>query len=166
MQQFSRYKKDKIAHYHKDSWMIAINTINKFSITYKELYKIIDNSAIFNFKELKDWTILKKCISCDSFKKLNEDNYYKRNGTSYYYSSCKICMKQLARTYRIMNASKIYKTRCNYDKEYWQINKNKIKNTKSRYYNINRIKILYEKKMKYSSSKFNFIRKLLFKLRK
>lgn len=165
MQQFTRYKKDKIAHFHKDNNLSMIKTINHFGITYKELYKIIDNSRIFNYIEI-DWAINKKCSSCWTFKPHNLDYYYKRQNTKYLYSACKQCMKLLSNAYRIINKKKIYTKRADYFKDYSNKNKNKIKIRKQKYYWRYRDLILIKKKEFYKLSKTKFLKEFLFIIRK
>jgi len=165
MQQFTRYKKDIIAHYHKDNWLSLIKTIQHFWITYKELYKIIDTSRIFNYREV-DWIKEKKCSSCSIFKPVTDKYFYTRKWTDTYYSACKICMKLLATAYRIINKKDLYIKRKEYYQEYYRNNKRKIANQKNKYYYRNKQYILEEKRIGYKSSKKQFLKNFLFKLLK
>ena len=165
MQQFTRYKKDKIAHFHKDNELSMITTINHFGITYKELYKIIDNSRIFNYR-IVEWITNKKCSSCWSFKPHNLDYYYQRNNTKYLYSACKQCMKLLSNAYRIINKKKLYEQRVDYFKDYSNKNKTKIKTRKQKYYWRYKDSILLGKREEYKYSKAKFLREFLFKIKK
>lgn len=164
MQKFSRYKKDKIAHFHKDNNLSVTKTINKFWITYKELYKIIDKSRIFNYQVI-DSVPHKKCSSCWSFKPHNESCFYTRKWTKYYYSACKYCMKLLSTTYRIIHKKNLYVDRKEYYKDYNIQNKNSIKERKSKYYKRYKNNILANKKASYMKKKRKFLKHLLFKLK-
>lgn len=165
MRKFSRYKKDIIAKYHYTNWWKMLDTINKFCITYKELYKIIDTSMIFNFREV-NWVRQKKCPSCLVFKDYNIDNYYKRNKGNSFYSSCKYCMAIMAKNYRILNREKIYQKNKEYAKGYYESNKKWILDKKKVYYIKNKETILSKKKEKYNNKKMKFIRDFLIKITK
>lgn len=163
MRKFTRYKKDKIAHFHKDNWLSLIKTIEEFWITYKELYKVIENSRIFNF-QIINWVNNKKCSSCGSMKPYTSEYYYTRQ-TWTLYSACKTCMKQLSRTYKILNKKKIYENRSEYYKDYKVKQKERIAKYQRWYYKKHKRNILSIKKDSYKKRKLKFLKAFLFKLK-
>jgi len=165
MQKFSTYKKNKIAHFHKDNGFSAITTIKKFSITYKELYKIIDTSRIFNFV-VKNGVKYKKCGSCSTYKEANWEYFYGRKGTNYLQSNCKYCMKQLSKNYAIINKKKIYQKNKAYYKEYYLNNKTEILARGKKYYKQNQKRILSRKRNYYKGELRKSIKKFLLSLNK
>lgn len=160
MQEFSTYKKNKIAHYHKDNGLHMINTIRKFSITHKELYKIIETSRIFNYW-VKNGVLYKRCSGCKAFIVADEEHFYKRKWTEYLQSTCKYCMKLLAKAYKIINKEKVYASSKAYLKEYYQKNKTEILARGKIYYRENRKRILSRKRFSYKTNKQRDIKKFL-----
>lgn len=162
MIELSNYKKRLIAHTYKDtqsSW----DTIRKFNISYKDLYRVIETSRIASFK-IVEWIRYKKCCSCKTFLPYNEDLFYKRKWTKYLYSSCKKCMWLLAKTYKIINKEKLSMNNNIRSKQYYYSHRNTIKKQKRRYYNNNKYTILNNKKLVYILGKRDFIRRFLGRL--
>lgn len=155
--------KRKIAHFYKDTespWL----TLAKFSITYKELYKVIDNSSILSYKIVK-WIQCKRCIICKSFKPNTHEHFYIRANTKYLYSSCKDCMKIMARNYKILNKKDIKIKQKEYSKKYYYNNKDTILESRKIFYNKYRNKISINKKKTYMRNKLRFIRNFITKLK-
>ena len=116
MKHFNYYRRRKITLFHKSNWAQLQVTMKEFNITYKELYKVINNSTMLN-KALVDWVVHKKCTGwCKLFKPYNDEYFYKRSSWTFY-SACKKCMWKLSRTYKIINSKDIYCKR----KEYYKI---------------------------------------------
>lgn len=163
MQQFTYYKKRKIAHFHKNNWLSLQKTMGEFNITYKELYKIIDQSRIFNQKIVK-WVLKKKCASCLTFKDKTNEFFYKRKWTELLLSSCKKCMGLLAKTYAIKTRDTYYLKRKEYYKRYYKLNKERILGNANKYYSLNKEKVLQMKSDAFMDKKKEFIRDFLLNL--
>lgn len=163
MKVLSNYMKRKIAHFYKkteSSWL----TLSKFNISYKELYKVINNSSILSYKIIK-WITHKRCSVCQSYKPYNEEYFYKRSWTEYYYSQCKYCMNIMARNYKIINKKKQKEKQREWSKQYYLKNREAVLNKRRSYYRINKTRISYNKKRYYTKSKMLFIKNFITKLR-
>ena len=151
--------KRKIAHFYKESqssWL----TINKFNISYKDLYKVIETSKILSFKTV--WDIqYKRCSTCQTFKPFTLNYYYQRAWTKYFYSSCKICMNRMSKNYKIIHKRKRIDKQRQWSKDYYYNNKNTILSKRSLYYKKHKTKILKHKQKHYIKKKLQFIRNFI-----
>lgn len=158
MRDFTDYKRRKIARYYQsceNTWQ----TIKKFDITYKELYKIINTTRFLSYKTIK-WQQYKKCPSCKNMLILSEENFYKRKWTSYYQSSCKNCMKTLSKIYRIDNREKVNTKRKEWFKQHYKNNKEKVLiKAKNYYYKYKRF-IKQKRSRYYKRSKAQFLKRI------
>jgi hypothetical protein len=158
MEILSPYIRRKIAHHYvkfQSSWA----TIEKYSITYKQLYKVLETCRIASFKTLW-WVLYKTCTSCKWILPYNDKYFYKRKWTEYFYSNCKKCMWLLAKNYKIINKKKLLNKNKDRARIYYYNNIEAIKNQKRNYYRRNKNKISKWKRLLYVRSKIKFLKVL------
>lgn len=163
MRDFSDYKQRKICAFYLECNSVW-ETVKRFWLTYKEMYKLLDNSRRLSFRYY-DWVKYKICNSCKSEKIYNDTFFYKRNWTELLYTSCKDCMNQLSRTYNLINKQKRKAYNNEKVKKHYYNNQNKILRSKAWYYNTHRRKLLQSKRLQYKESKKNFMKNILYLLK-
>lgn len=89
--------------------------------------------------------MIKVCTKCKRILVANEINFHKGNGKYGLHSKCRICRKQ----YYQNNKEEIKE----YKKQYYQNNKEEIKEYKKQYYQDNKEKLSEEKKQYYQDNK-------------